>query len=102
MASGLHITMATNKTMTTPPVMVESSDPLKTIVPHQAIAFNQTGDAVKFSIRSTTAQILFALGKPTSRENVWAGPFCLSTQPKASDALKGDQQGRMGILLSSF
>lgn len=82
--------------------IVETSDDLATIVQHQAIAFNQTGDAVKFATGSTGAQILFAAGEPTGRDNVWAGPFCLSTQQKASDAIERYQRGLMGKLAPSF
>jgi redox-sensitive bicupin YhaK (pirin superfamily) len=73
-----------------------------TIAKHQAVAFEQNGDAVKFITGSTGAQILFAAGKPTGRDNVWAGPFCLSSQQQATDAIDRYQRGLMGKLVPSF
>jgi redox-sensitive bicupin YhaK (pirin superfamily) len=73
-----------------------------TITKHQAVAFEQNGDAVKFITGSTGAQILFGAGVPTGRNNVWAGPFCLSSQQKANDAIDRYQKGLMGTLTPSF
>lgn len=73
-----------------------------TISKHQAVAFEQNGDAVKFTTGSTGAQILFGAGLPTGRDNVWAGPFCLSSQKQANDAIDRYQAGLMGTLSPSF
>jgi redox-sensitive bicupin YhaK (pirin superfamily) len=81
---------------------VDTLEGLTTIAQHQAIAFAQDGDAVKFTSGSTEAHILFGAGEPTGRSNVWAGPFCLSSQQRASEAIERYQQGRMGFLSSSF
>ncbi len=66
------------------------------------VAFDRHGDAVKFTTGSTGAQILFGAGKPTGRNNVWAGPFCLSSQKQANDAIARYQAGLMGTLTPSF
>jgi redox-sensitive bicupin YhaK (pirin superfamily) len=83
-------------------VRVDNSEHLTSVVQHQAIAFDQDGDAVRFASGSTGAHLLLGAGAPTGRNNVWAGPFCLSSQQKANDAIDRYQQGRMGILSSSF
>ncbi len=83
-------------------VRIAHSEALTNVNQHQSIAFDQDGDAVKFITGSTGAQILFAAGEPTGRSNVWAGPFCLSSQQKANDAVERYQQGKMGVLLSFF
>ena len=83
--------------------IVETSAEPTTIEKHQAIAFDRSGDAVKFTTDSSAgAQILFAAGEPTGRDNVWAGPFCLSSQQKARDAIERYQAGLMGTLSPSF
>jgi redox-sensitive bicupin YhaK (pirin superfamily) len=83
-------------------VIVETSAQPTAIAKHQAIAFDRHGDAVKFTTDSTGAQILFAAGATTGRDNVWAGPFCLSSRQKANDAIERYQRGLMGKLAPSF
>lgn len=73
-----------------------------TITKHQAVAFEQNGDEVKFNTGSTGTQILFGAGVTTGRNNIWAGPFCLSSQQKATDAIARYQAGLMGTLTPSF
>ncbi len=83
-------------------VIVETSAKPTTIVKHQTVAFDRHGDAVKFTTGSIGAQILFGAGVPTGRNNVWAGPFCLSSQKQANDAIARYQAGLMGTLTPSF
>jgi redox-sensitive bicupin YhaK (pirin superfamily) len=72
------------------------------VVRHQAIAFDENGDAIEIVAGSTGAQLLLGAGVPTGRPNVWSGPFCLSTEEKANDAVERYRAGKMGTLAASF
>lgn len=61
---------------------------LKNLACHQAVAFDQDGDAVQFTAGSVGAHVIFAAGVPTGKNNVWAGPFCLSSQQRAEDSIR--------------
>lgn len=77
-------------------------DPSTHVVSHQAVAFDQEGDVVKFTAGSAGANLLFAAGVPIGKSNVWAGPFCLSSKQKADDAIRQYERGLMGTLSPSF
>lgn len=78
------------------------SDHLANVGSHQAVAFDHDGDTVQFTAGPAGANILFAAGVPTGKNNVWAGPFCLSNKEKADDAIRRYQMGLMGSLSPSF
>jgi redox-sensitive bicupin YhaK (pirin superfamily) len=83
-------------------VQTGTPDEPVTVAGHQAIAFDQDGDCVQFTAGSAGAHLLLAAGVPTGKSNVWAGPFCLSSQAKAEDAIRRYRSGAMGTLSPSF
>ncbi len=71
---------------------------LTNLAHHQAVAFDQDGDVVQFTAGSVGANLLFAAGVPTGKNNVWVGPFCLSSKQKADDCIRRYEIGLIGLM----